>query len=98
MRKLRLHYSTTFEFSQDFWCGQIKAFASIINEGIKKLLEINSQTEEDPLEEISPGTFKLELFIKIKDIINEENVTEFTELIEKIKMINNKAKELYDIY
>lgn len=76
---------------------QIKEFVSFINEGIKKSEEINSDSEENTLEEINPRAFKLDLFIKIIDLINEENVMLFTELIEKIKLISNKAEELYSV-
>ena len=85
------------EFTQDNIDKQIKTFASLINEGMKKSVELNSEPEENIVEEINPGTLKLDLFIKLKDLINEENVNEFTALIEKIKMINNRAKDLYNV-
>lgn len=85
------------KFEQGSIDKQIKNFTSLINEEIKKSVEINSENEFEKIGEISSGSFKLDLFIKLKDLINDENVMEFKDLIKKIKMITSKAIELYEL-
>ena len=85
------------QFQQGKIDSQIKALTASIKKEIKNSIEDNSNDEEDLLDQIGPGTFKLDLFIKVKNLINEENVTEFEKLIEKIKLITIKANKIYKL-
>ncbi|GAG81699.1 unnamed protein product, partial [marine sediment metagenome] len=49
------------------------------------------------LEDITPGQLKLDLILSTKKLINEKNIEEFKELLEKLSNINKRAIELIKI-
>lgn len=81
-------YITIISFSQDSIDQQLKVLTHKINEK----MEVNNQ---DELEKISKGTLKLDLMLKIIELINSENIDKFIKLIDKIKKISEKANSLY---
>lgn len=93
---------TNLTSSKDIYYAKYMNSCSFTKESIKPQLKnlitkINEQIEankQDDLEKISKGTLKLDLILKVMELITDENIEEFNDLIEHIKKITKKANEL----
>ena len=47
------------------------------------------------IDKITPQYFKLDLILQVKELINTANIDQFKELMDKIKLVVEKARENY---
>ena len=86
-------------FKQESVVDQIKQLTDRINNLIEENRNGNNLNDNTgvSLEKISSQDLKLELIIRVKELINSNNVDQFQELINHLKQIPEKAKEIYNI-
>lgn len=83
-----------FKFEEDLIAPQLKVIVGRINNTqLKPNENDNGENERDKIEN---GAFKIELLLKVKDLINSDNIDEFQELIQKIQEIKEVSIKLFN--
>ena len=88
-----------WEFEYSLIGNQIKELTKNINDLIEEDQDnrnINIDIDKN-IEKITSQDLKLDLIIQVKELVNSENIDQFKDLINQIKKITQKAKQLYTI-
>lgn len=88
-----------WKFENDSIVHQIKEITEKINYNIEENQSNNDLTEkkDDMIDKITSQDFKLDLIIQVKELINSANIDQFKELMDHIKRIVEKAREIHKI-
>ncbi|KKM21963.1 hypothetical protein LCGC14_1630170 [marine sediment metagenome] len=92
-------YINELEFENNSIVNQIKKFTDRINKAIEENQSnsILNTNKEYITEKITSQDLKLELIIQVKELISSENIDQFNDLINHLKKITEKTKQLFKI-